>query len=376
VNHDNGNTNLSGLVGPRRPVVRRKWPYPDSPTIGVDGTLYINTGAALVALEADGTKKWEHQNQSRRIDVEAPTVGRRSIYGVSATGTLIALTPTGTTRWRFDMKSTPAGPLSIAADNTIYCADELGRLFAIRHDGRQKWVFAAPHGAEWRRATGVSRFTTSAAAPNGTLYLTVPGPRFYAVSSDGREQWSLGPDAFGVDGPAGARPPDLMMPMIQSDGTAYVISATSEGPSRLHAIEPSGHVKWSAVDEDATMLAMALGPAGTIYVADDGGLLIALDPSDGGEMWRVRIGQRAWALAGPSVDAKGTIYIGCESGEKDQGIIYAVRPSGKVTWRLKIDAEPAGEIVIGPNRKLYVAATGRAAAEGDYRDHLLVIGQK
>lgn len=396
VNHDNGKTALSELLGPNRPALKHKWSHLGSPVIGADGTFYVNSKAGLVALAPNGKKKWEYRSRSPRVFMWTPSVARDgTLYSYSPTDTLIALRPDGRKRWEYEMRSPVLHPPLIGADGTIYCADEQGRLIAFGPNGRERWVFEARHGAEWRRAIiNQNQIVEVAAAPNGTLYLTANGPRLYAISPGGKELWSLGPSVFfgrrpepgkitpGDAGlwPKGSSSSDLYLfpPMTGPDGTAYVLAATSEGQgSRLHAIGPRGRIKWSSDGEYGTVVGSALGPNGTVYVADDGGDLTAFDPSDGKKKWLIRFAPQAWSLAGPSVDASGTIYVGCDRGGTVPGALYAFNSSGRRKWRLKLDAEPRGQIVIGRNRTLYVY-TRRWVGPGlrDFGGYLLAIGEK
>lgn len=166
--------------------------------------------------------------------------------------------------------------------------------------------------------------------------------------------------------------------MTGPDGTAHVVAATSAWQqSRLYAIDTKGRVKWVRDRAGGATVSLALGPDGSLCVGDDAGYLTSLNPSDGRRRWRVSFAPEALILAGPSVDASGTIYVGCESTGWHPGRLYAYSPSGKRKWELKLDDEPSGEIVIGSNRTLYVSFLRRVGRGwDDIRTYSLAIGEK
>jgi outer membrane protein assembly factor BamB len=96
----------------------------------------------------------------------------------------------------------------------------------------------------------------------------------------------------------------------------------------------------------------------TLYVATLAGDLIALDRVDGSRRWTVPLGDRAYAA--PLVHEDGTIFA-----PSDAKKLVAVRPDGRVLYRLDLDGEadtaPAfskeGHVVLAAGRRVYAVST-------------------
>jgi hypothetical protein len=127
----------------------------------------------------------------------------------------------------------------IGADGTIYFGAPDHHLYAISSIGQQKWSFA----------TGGSIQTSPAIAPDGTIY--VASDALYAVNHDGTQKWTA---AF--TGPFGMVTGSS--PTIGSDGTIYV--GSTDGT--LCAYHPDGTKKWSVPVGGAYGSAAAIGPDG------------------------------------------------------------------------------------------------------------------
>jgi len=115
-------------------------------------------------------------------------------------------------------------------------------------------------------------------------------------------------------------------PVISADGTLYV----SGDDDVFYAVKPDGTIKWT-VDINFTGYSFqnspAVGPDGTIYVRGDGDSnLLALDPADGHELWRVNVGS---GYGPPVVGNDGTIYISDSAWDT---ILHAYNPNGTLKW--------------------------------------------
>jgi outer membrane protein assembly factor BamB len=296
----------------------------------------------------------------------------------SPSGRLFALRPDGTQRWVFStpdwVDSTPA----IAADGTIYFGCWDGNLHALLPDGTRKWTFAA------------SGFIASSPAlgTDGTIYFGAGRGNFYAVDAGGTLRWTfpaadwidssaaIGPDGtlyFGSwDNNLYALRPDgtklwhyatggniVSSPALAADGTVYVGSRDQH----LYAISAAGTLKWRAALGDTIEASPVLGPDGTIHVATTGGRLFAL-AADGGERWRYpAAGQPSLAslYSTPAVRADGSLVFGTSDNA-----LHAVRADGTLAWRATLgdwaDSSPVvttdGTIYVGcADKRLYAFAS-------------------
>lgn len=169
-----------------------------SPVIASDGLLYVTLGFAgglekLFAVDPDGSTpaeriKWAYYPPA---DINASggplTIGPDgTIYALftrqppSPPGTeLVAiapLSPSGSLKWRFRAGSgVLLSPPSIDQDGNLYVGASNGKLYALKPNGKKKWVKAIG---------GDLSFSTPAIDPDdGTLYVGSSNGNLYALNS-------------------------------------------------------------------------------------------------------------------------------------------------------------------------------------------------
>ncbi|HLK36935.1 MAG TPA: PQQ-binding-like beta-propeller repeat protein [Polyangiaceae bacterium] len=172
-----------------------------------------------------------------------------------------------------------------------------------------------------------------------------------------------------ADGGLGAGPvPDLP---VRPSGTRALhgdARHTHRAAGRAPRNAPS--IAWSRdVGGPVEAQVVASADEKTLYVASLGGLLVALAASDGTELWRLELGDRAYAT--PCVGDDGTVYAGADSKK-----LFAVSPEGKVQWSLDTDGDTDtgihvdvdGTIVFAAGRTVYRATrTGQVKWRFDAR---------
>ena len=135
--------------------------------IDADNTIYFGTKLGkVIALNSDGTLKWECDLSWEELDYEGNTV---------------TITP--------DLHY---GCPAIATDGTIYVAsgsesdndyfNGSGRLFAINPNGTLKWVYRIDTGVHYTKPSPIT------IAHDGTILFSSYYP--YAVNPDGTRKWS------------------------------------------------------------------------------------------------------------------------------------------------------------------------------------------
>ena len=143
-----------------------------NPALGADGTAYCGSRYnGLHALEAySGAVRW---NAPLVTDRESPLV-----IGVDGTvyvntGRLHAINAaTGRDQWVFDPEGSLWGSPSLAADGTLYVGADDGIFYALdARNGSEKWRFT--------RAD--SRFRASTVGPDGTVYVVSGDGNLYAL---------------------------------------------------------------------------------------------------------------------------------------------------------------------------------------------------
>jgi len=308
--HDPSRTGQTVLRGPHSPRVL--WALSalgsagSSPAVGRGGRVYYRTGP-----ETAGTGG-------------PRTYGR--LYAVDRHGGLL---------WGFSVglplnfegsgRLPPSSPIE-APDGTIYFGAEDGRLYALLHDGRRKWVY---------QTRGPVR-SSPCVGPDGAVYFGSDDKRLYAVSGlNGRLRW-----AFAADGAIRASP------ALAKDGTVYFGTVGEDGGS-LYAISSAGKRKWR-FRASWIYTTPTVGPDGTVYFGTQMDAFLALRPN-GTLKWRLPVDA---APGDPAVAADGTVYFGGFS------TLCAVAPTGRVKWRFKTQGQVSSSPALDSRGTVYVGSSG------------------
>jgi outer membrane protein assembly factor BamB len=256
------------------PQGRKKWecpnlgsfgvgPVPDSPAIGMDGTVYVSGAHDLFALQNDGTVKWSYHfpdldtvlgdNTRHHLSSlrSSPSVGDDgTVYvntlegpGSSVVGGIHAFSPSGKLRWHHP--GSGCVPPAIGADGTVYAGygsympdGTPPKLVAINPDGTTKWALLTE---QWIMAAPV--IGTDGGIYVGTSQHPVGKPGvFLAVRADGTLKWKYdtAPDVAD-DPPAQTNPPDIY-PGASIDSNRVVYFADEVGA--MWAIHEDGDLVW------------------------------------------------------------------------------------------------------------------------------------
>jgi len=120
------------------PAGEEKWTYGayqekfycSSPAIASDGAIYIGNGDGLLAINADGSFKWESPIGS--VQYSAPAIGVDGIiYLGTDAGKFYAINPDGTEKWHYNTGTSSLGSPAIGASGTAYVVSEEGILYVF-----------------------------------------------------------------------------------------------------------------------------------------------------------------------------------------------------------------------------------------------------
>ena len=293
----------------------------------------------------------------------ATPTARRANAALSTASTDTA--PAGVMQWTFDAAMPLSGPVAGAPDGSAYFVTSDSVLHAISATGAEKWHTLASDGSV-------------AVSPDGSLvYLRGTDGKLKALSADGKYQWganvalSQGPLAasansvFAVtsDGQLVAiTSPGMVLWQVPMGGGVSnaavlpgggVIVALSHGD--VTAVSGEGVPRWSFTPDGGFAGTLAV-QNGTVYVGSGSGTVYALDTSSGNGLWQYKSG--APVLAGPAVDAQGTVFFASDS-------LYALGSNGAVRWSNPLLT--SGPVVLaGTSSGVFVAASdGPSTAYSD-----------
>ena len=266
----------------------------------------LSSQADNVSPREPGKILWATPLGTPYVD-SSPAVARDgTIYFGAWNGRLFALRPDGKSKWVFragrEIKSSPA----IAADGTIYFGSRDRKFYAVTPRGKLKWSFP----------TGGWVDSSPAIATNGIVYFGSWDKKFYALTPDGQKRWE-----FATEGPV------TSSPAVGADGTIYFGSHDKQ----LYALTVDGQKQWACQTAGEIISSPAIGPDGTIVFTSVDGKLYALRP-DGILKWQLWTG--SVSESSPVIDAGGAICLGVSNK------IFRVTPDGKEKWEIKISIKP------------------------------------
>ncbi len=224
---NSGNGNLLHAVNKNG---TRRWVYPllagpiSNPTIGPDGTIYVQTAPTLYALYPDGTLRWSKALPgSRQNPVAITRWNQGSSYAVVMAGdrALAMLSPTGSTIWRLDFGNNGAvvGPVLT------------GGSALVTLDGRLTSFSLADGSEQWATMVSAGSFRPAVNPFDGTIYVATNGQNQMcaALNPDGSLRFRFG-DTLSATG----------SPTIGSDGTVYFPMGNC-----VKAFFADGSLKWT-----------------------------------------------------------------------------------------------------------------------------------
>lgn len=208
----------------------------------------------------------------------------------------------------------------------VYIGDDSGKFYSFSINGELRWTFSA-RGPIYSGAT----------IHGGLIYLPALDSHLYCIDTGGKLRWSINLEN------------ELWTPAaVNQDGSIYIVNDNGT----FFALTPQGKVRWRInVGEEATS-SPTIGPDGLLYIAADSVYCFSLK---GKRRWAFGAGEETYFFPAPVPDAQGGIRIGCSDG-----YIYALRPDGKVRWRIPVpdEDEIRTEIVYSPDGTMFLGTDG------------------
>lgn len=285
-----------------------------------DGTAYLAADSKVVAVGADGKRRWAWETGQRVVSL---ALGRRGeIYAITEEK-LYALNPDGSQQWQLDVAlGSEVYPLVVGQGGVIYATGDR-YMYAVDSTGHLSWRFKADH-----ISTGLVE------SPSGKLLLLV-GDTLYCLTHQGDTEWHVSlPDAA----------PSRSV-SVSDENLIYVHGMT------LQVRNPSGQGGWQRRLEDIGAVNVALGKS-LVQVG-----LQRLDPKAQTEAWSALLpGVQSYTYV--LVDSQGNTLVQELPQRRQQGSkLYLLDNQGNKQWEYPI-AQPYGTVAPAQGR-IYVVAYER-----------------
>ncbi|MCF7805130.1 MAG: PQQ-binding-like beta-propeller repeat protein [Candidatus Marinimicrobia bacterium] len=296
---------------------------PTSPAVDAQGNVYIAALNGVYSYDPQGSKRWEFFPEQVKYFESSPAVGAGPVVYIGSTdGHLYALDHEGNQKWRFATGDSIVSSPVVGENGVIYIGSNSDSLYAVNPDGSHKWTFGA--GDEIK--------SSPAYGSDGTIYFGSDNGNVYAVDSSGTEVWSVS-----TDGPVRSSP------AISGDGTIYVGS----NDSKLYSISSSGSVNWSYDTGSPVKSSPAIGQSGTIFFGSDNGKVYALN-SDKSVAWSYQTDDAV--QSSPAVS-----YYAYQGSGGEREIVYVGSDDGRI---YAITSLNTGSSQVSPGDKLWSIDTG------------------
>ncbi len=214
--------------------------------IGPDGTVYLNSGKYLYALNPDGSIKWARNGGVFSIpivDAYGTVYVSENCYKFSAFGT------DGLPIWSLNVSNPSTALPAMTGRHIIIPTPD--RLVALNHDGTVAW-----------KTTQIN--STGAVVGNGVIYCGRADAITAVKPEDGTVKWTY------------LRDGDFTLVIgslsVGIDGTLYAVFQDNNKWMAVHAINPDGTRRWINYMKGTYKVSPVLAD-GALYLIADGGLV-------------------------------------------------------------------------------------------------------
>ena len=295
-----------------------------NPSVAYDGTIYVEAGGYIYAIDSNGDIKW-----SREIPTTKKTVGVRGAAAIATDGTVIvpnsadklySISPDGTINWSLYLLHTSLSSPIIDFNNNIYIS-----IYDIRTIGADSYEYITVYGVaaiSWDGTTIWETYEGGYNSPaefsdNEIVIGTLDGYiKIYDKSSGEVNQW-IGVCSKVLTAPAVIHPTLSVTDVIVGceDNKVVVVAFGLKGGPYTNIIDVDGPVSGVPAVRFPELMAFGTQNA-TLYIVT----------SDTESPIQVSLGSAVYRPA--IIGGDNTIYVADE-----RAVLYAVRPDGSILWQ-------------------------------------------
>lgn len=275
---------------------------------------------------------------------------------------MFAVSRDGQEAWSFHTQGQVDYPV-VGSDGTVYVNNFYDSLYAINHQGNEKWVFRVDEFPEFGSAIQFfPGLFFHAVGQNDDIYLSAM-TKLYKLGKDGSVLWEFEPQ--GLDD----KPLFGVNPVIDQNGMLYSVFTNeyfSYDPgygtyANIYSIYPDGTsgwviTTWSKIYGNSP----SIGMDNRLYVASQSKLFSI--NSDGNIDWMLdyidfSMGFPVY-ISTPVIGEDGTVYLALGydyEGPDDVTLFSAIDREGSVLWSTELEEINRSSPVIGDNGNIYLA---------------------
>lgn len=219
---------------------------------------------------------------------------------------------TGRVRWRRRLEGAAVPGPVLAADGSVLAASNAGVLHALDPaTGRDRWTF------DGQGSYGIDLSTSPLVLGDDLILWPGPQNTLFALDAEGRERWRV---QFGA----------MVLSPVRGPGRSVYVADMGGELRALEVTTAAVRERWRLrLGPGPSYGSPAVGPDGTIYGTAANDLVAVRDETRSGRVrWRVRTGDLV--EVSPAVGPDGTVVIG--SNDPYQ---YGVSREGRVRWRVR-----------------------------------------
>ena len=258
-----------------------------------------------------------------------------TVFAVNGCGKVYALDPeTVNLKWSYDIGEEVLPSAVVSADGTVYVVSTSGQVYAIAYDTDFEDV-----SLRWIYDIGGEATSSPVLSTGGNVYISTTDGMIYALAPEYGDETGSYNVAEAISG----------SPAVLSGSTVCVTSTDGIIVYALDLVDVSEMWEYKDATQSSSIVWLGVSSGSLVYVVRSGGMVHALQLSNGNEKWKHDI--QATVSSPPTIGPDNTLYAvsGCT--------VYALRSSdGAEKWKCDLESEILSSPTVA-NNTVYVITT-------------------